>query len=66
MVWCFGHEMQDAPKLVHTSNIQSLHLMILNSCLQGSYNGRLSEKSCFKVYGIQNLIHEEEMNFESP
>ena len=32
---------KDVPKLVHASNIQSLHLMILNSCLQGSYNGGL-------------------------
>ena len=63
---CFGHEIKDVPKLVHASNIQSLHLMILNSCLQGSYNGGLWERSCFKVYCIQNSIPEEEMYFESP
>ena len=27
MVWCFGHEIKDVSKLVHASNIQSLHLM---------------------------------------
>ena len=57
MVWCFGHKIQDVPKLVHASNIKSAHFMILNSCLQGSYNGGLWESHVLKsmIFKIQYM-----------
>ena len=65
MVWCSGHEIQDVPKLVYALKHSISTPYDFFSCLQGTYSGGLSEQSCFEVYGIQNSIHEEEMNSES-